>query len=142
MIEAKRIGDHSFPVPKQETHGAAGFDLASTIEARIYPGAYAMIPTGWAIQIPFDFVGMVCPRSGLALKHGITVLNAPGIIDSDYTGEVKVLLVNHGERPFDIKPGDRIAQLVVAGYVRGLVKEVSRLSRETVRGDGGFGSTN
>lgn len=142
MIEAKRIGDHSFPVPKQETRGAAGFDLASTIEARIYPGAYAMIPTGWALQVPFGLVGMVCPRSGLALKHGITVLNAPGIIDCDYTGEVKVLLVNHGERPFDIKPGDRIAQLVVAGYARGLVEEVSSFSRETERGDGGFGSTN
>lgn len=104
------------------------------------PGAVALVPTGFAYEIPPGFEMQVRPRSGLAFKHGVTVLNAPGTIDADYRGELKVLLINHGPEPFEIKPGERIAQIVVAPVSAAVFTEVRELS-DTQRGAGGFGST-
>lgn len=132
-------------LPTRATAGAAGLDLTAAIDAPIElaPGRRALVPTGLVVVIPAGHEGQVRPRSGLAAKHGVTVLNAPGTIDEDYRGELKVLLVNHGDAPFTIRSGERIAQLVVAA-VAGLTIEV-RASLEaldaTERGDGGFGST-
>lgn len=128
------------------TPDSAGFDLAAALdegqEIVVCPGKTVMVPTGWIMQIPKGFVGMVCPRSGLAYKNSITVANSPGIIDSDYRGEVKVLLVNHGDTPFHIKGGDRIAQLVILPVVTNMINifKVQELDI-TLRGEGGFGST-
>jgi dUTP pyrophosphatase len=124
------------------TAGAAGLDLASAAEGPITlePGARVGVPTGWAIELAQGFEAQVRPRSGLALKHGVTVANAPGTIDSDYRGEVVVLLVNLGAARHVIEPGDRIAQLVVAPVVQADLVEVSVLG-ESGRGAGGFGST-
>jgi dUTP pyrophosphatase len=124
--------------------GAAGLDLAYAgadgAPLRVEPGARVAVPTGLALEIPPGFEGQVRPRSGLARKTGLTVLNAPGTIDSDYRGEVTVLLVNLGENPHIISVGDRIAQLIIAPVVRAELEEVEELSR-TERGDGGFGHT-
>jgi dUTP pyrophosphatase len=122
--------------------GAAGLDLASAAEEpiAIAAGARAVVPTGLAFEIPHGFEGQVRPRSGLARKHGVTVTNAPGTIDSDYRGEVQVLLVNLGAVEYVVQPGDRIAQLVIAPVVIAELEEVASLS-ETERGDGGFGHT-
>ena len=122
--------------------GAAGLDLAAAPEApiEIAPGGRAAVPTGLAFEIPAGFEGQVRPRSGLARKLGITIPNAPGTIDSDYRGEVLVLLMNLGTEPFVVKPGDRIAQLVIAPVVTAELEEVADLGA-TVRGDGGFGHT-
>jgi dUTP pyrophosphatase len=132
------------PLPRYETEGAAGLDLVAAVPAETHvslaPGARALIPCGIVIELPEAHEGQVRPRSGLALKHGITVLNAPGTIDSDYRGEVSVLLVNLGERAFEIRRGLRIAQLVVAPVTRVLPREAQRLS-PTQRGAGGYGST-
>ena len=106
----------------------------------IAPGQHAMVPTGLAIALPAGHEGQVRPRSGLAHRHGVTVLNSPGTIDADYRGEVKVMLINHGHQPFTITRGDRIAQLVVAPVVQVAILEVDALD-ETTRGDGGHGST-
>jgi len=129
-------------VPRYMTSGAAGMDLAAAIDEPITvgAGASAVVATGLAMAIPHGFEGQVRPRSGLARKHGITVLNAPGTIDSDYTGEVMVLLVNLSREPFTITHGERIAQLVIAPVVQAEVVEVEALD-ETERGAGGFGST-
>lgn len=129
-------------VPRYMSPGAAGLDLAAAIDAPIViaPAATAAVGTGLAMAIPAGFEGQVRPRSGLARKHGMTVLNAPGTIDSDYTGEVVVLLVNLGREPFTIASGDRIAQLVIAPVVQAELVEVEALD-ETERGAGGFGST-
>jgi len=129
-------------LPVYATEGAAGMDLAAALEAPIVlaPGARAAVPTGLAIALPRGHEGQVRPRSGLAAKHGVTVVNAPGTIDEDYRGEVRVLLVNLGQEPVTIAPGDRIAQLVVAPVTRVDVTRVETLS-DTTRGDGGFGST-
>jgi dUTP pyrophosphatase len=130
-------------LPRYMTAGAAGMDLSSaadgpvTLEAN---GGRAGIPTGWAIELPVGSEGQVRPRSGLAAKHGVTIVNAPGTIDSDYRGELVVLLVNLGREPHVIKPGDRIAQLVVAPVVQASVEEAESLS-DTTRGVGGFGHT-
>jgi dUTP pyrophosphatase len=128
--------------PQYMTAEAAGMDLSSAADAPITlePGARAGVPTGWAMELPSGHEGQVRPRSGLALRHGVTVANAPGTIDSDYRGELVVLLVNLGREPFVIRPGDRIAQLVVAPVVRVDVEEVDGLS-DTTRGGGGFGHT-
>jgi dUTP pyrophosphatase len=115
-------------------------DLRAAIDAVIPPGQRLLVPTGIAIALPEQLEAQVRPRSGLAVKHGVTVLNAPGTIDSDYRGEIKVPLVNHGAEPFMIKRGDRIAQMVVAAVVQVKLDEVGTLD-ETARGTGGFGSS-
>ncbi len=129
-------------IPARATAGAAGMDLRACLDAPItlVPRARALVPTGIAIALPEGHEGQVRPRSGLAAKHGVTVLNAPGTIDEDYRGEVKVILVNLSDEPFVIAHGERIAQLVVAPVVKVTVEEVSSLD-ETARGAGGFGST-
>ncbi len=126
--------------PKAMSAGAAGLDLTSAVEMTLEPGARALVATGIAIAIPAGFEGQVRPRSGLAVKHGITCLNSPGTIDSDYRGEVQVLLINHGREPFVVRAGDRIAQLVIAAVARVEVAVVEDLDT-TARGAGGFGST-
>ena len=128
--------------PKYMSAGAAGLDLASAADEAITvgPGARVAVPTGLAFAIPQGFEGQVRPRSGLARKVGVTVANAPGTIDSDYRGEVQVLLVNLGDAPHVIQPGDRIAQLVIAPVVTAELEEVASLD-ETARGAGGFGHT-
>lgn len=128
------------PLPDYATEGAAGMDVVAAETATLAPGARAAVATGFAIAIPPGFEVQVRPRSGLALKHGVTCLNTPGTIDSDYRGEVKVILVNHGQEPFAIARGDRIAQLVPAPVQRAILETVDRLD-DTRRGNGGFGST-
>lgn len=132
------------PLPAYQTEAAAGLDLVAAVPAgrpvTMAPGTYAMIPTGIALALPARTEGQVRPRSGLAAKHGVTVLNSPGTIDSDYRGEVSVILVNHGKGDFTIERGMRIAQLVIAPVVPARLKLVENLT-ETVRGSGGFGST-
>jgi len=132
------------PLPAYETEGAAGMDLrASVPEDRpilLLPGKRALVPTGLVVEVPAGFEAQIRPRSGLALKHGITCLNTPGTIDSDYRGEVMVLLVNHGDEDFEISRGMRVAQMIVAPVAHAMIEERS-LSSETARGAGGFGST-
>ena len=128
------------PVPAYATEGAAGMDVVAAEDLSLAPGARAAVATGFAIAIPAGYEVQVRPRSGLALKHGITCLNTPGTIDSDYRGEVKVILANLGSEAFAIKRGDRIAQLVAAPVQRATFTEVASLD-ETARGAGGFGST-
>ncbi|MCR4522010.1 MULTISPECIES: dUTP diphosphatase [Bosea] len=130
------------PLPAYETEGAAGLDLRAAIAEgfSLAPGERALVPTGLSMQLPEGFEGQVRPRSGLAVKHGVTVLNAPGTIDSDYRGEVKVPLINLGQEPFAIARGDRIAQMVIAPVTRAVLTEVAGLDA-TARGTGGFGST-
>lgn len=124
------------------TGGAAGMDLASAADGpiTIAPGQRLGIPTGWSMELPPGYEAQVRPRSGLSLRHGVTVVNAPGTIDSDYRGEIVVLLVNLGQAPYTIAPGDRVAQMVIATVARATVEEASELS-ETARGAGGFGHT-
>jgi dUTP pyrophosphatase len=130
------------PLPNYETDGAAGADLSAAVELELVldPGARSAVPTGLVLEIPAGFEGQVRPRSGLAFKAGLTVVNAPGTIDSDYRGELKVLTVNLGSEPVTIRRGDRIAQLVIAPVTRASFNETERLSASE-RGDGGFGST-
>ena len=128
------------PLPAYATGGAAGMDVVAAEDLTLAPGARHAVATGFAMAIPEDYEVQVRPRSGLALKHGITCLNTPGTIDSDYRGEVKVILANLGSEPFEIKRGDRIAQLVPAAVQRADLLEVSSLD-DTARGSGGFGST-
>jgi dUTP pyrophosphatase len=128
------------PLPTYATAGAAGLDVVAAEELTLEPGQRHAVATGFAIAIPEGFEVQVRPRSGLALKHGITCLNTPGTIDSDYRGEVKVILANFGREPFDIKRGERIAQLVPAAVLKANFREVESLD-ETQRGVGGFGST-
>lgn len=132
------------PLPAYESAGAAGMDLRAALGEgdvlELAAGARALVPTGLCLQLPEGFEAQVRPRSGLAAKHGITVLNAPGTVDSDYRGEIKIVLINHGQQPFAIRHGDRIAQLVVAPVTRVTPVEVAALD-QTGRGAGGFGST-
>ena len=130
------------PLPHYATAGSAGLDLLAAVEAEmtLAPGARAAVPTGLAIELPLGVEAQVRPRSGLALNHGITCLNTPGTIDSDYRGEVKVILVNLGDAPFKIARGAKIAQMVIARHEQAELVEVDSLS-DTVRGAGGFGST-
>jgi len=132
-------------IPRYETDGAAGLDLAACLDAPllIEPGKTARVSTGLRLALPSGHEGQVRPRSGLAARHGVTVLNAPGTIDEDYRGEVQVLLINHGAATFRIEPGDRIAQLVVApvSHVEIEVVDDDAALGGTKRGDGGFGST-
>ncbi|WP_029936360.1 dUTP diphosphatase [Sphingomonas sp. UNC305MFCol5.2] len=128
------------PLPAYATHGAAGMDVVAAEDLILAPGARHAIATGFAMAIPDGYEVQVRPRSGLALKHGVTCLNTPGTIDSDYRGEVKVILANLGSAPFPIARGERIAQLVPAVVQRAALDEVASLD-ETLRGAGGFGST-
>jgi len=130
------------PLPSYATEGSAGLDLLAAIDhdAELAPHARAAIPCGIALALPDGYEAQVRPRSGLALNHGITCLNAPGTIDSDYRGEVKAILINHGDKPFQISRGMKIAQLVIARFERARLTEVRELP-ESIRGEGGFGST-
>ena len=141
-VHCARIGEANAPLPAYQTTGAVGLDLCAAIDASltIAPGDRALVGTGWAIAIPEGFEGQVRPRSGLALNHGVTVLNSPGTIDPDFRGELRVLLVNHGREPFVITRGDRIAQLVIAPTTRAELVEMAALPA-TTRGGGGYGST-
>ncbi len=136
------INKGKHPLPSYATEHSAGMDLRASLEAPIVlaPGQRALIPTGLFLELPEGTEAQVRPRSGLAFKHGVTVLNAPGTIDADYRGEVGVLLINHGQEPFEVKDGERVAQLVVARYVRVAFAESDDL-RSTERGAGGFGHT-
>ncbi|KQY89735.1 dUTP diphosphatase [Brevundimonas sp. Root1423] len=132
------------PLPAYETGGSAGMDLRAAVAEdaplTLAPGARALVPTGLKIALETGYEAQVRPRSGLALKHGLTCLNSPGTIDSDYRGEVGVILINHGQEPFVIKRGERIAQMVIARHEQAAMVEVETLD-ETARGAGGFGST-
>lgn len=128
------------PLPAYATAGAAGLDVVAAEDVTIAPGARHAVSTGFALAIPSGFEVQVRPRSGLALKHGVTCLNTPGTIDSDYRGEVKVILANLGDAPFVVTRGDRIAQFVPAPVLAATLEEVSELDA-TARGGGGFGST-
>jgi dUTP pyrophosphatase len=134
--------DIDSPLPEYKTEGSAGMDISSSSKetVTIPPGKTALIPTNIIIELPQGYEGQVRPRSGLALKFGITVLNSPGTVDSDYRGEIGVVLINHGDNDFEVKFGDRIAQLIIAKYERGEICEVTELSSST-RGEGGYGST-
>ena len=140
-VEVKRLPHgHGLDLPAYATSGAAGMDVVSAEEVTIAPGARHAVATGLSMAIPQGYEIQVRPRSGLAFKHGITVPNTPGTIDSDYRGELKVLLINHGHEPFVIARGDRVAQLVLAPVVQAAWTEVDELDA-TARGAGGFGST-
>ncbi|MEY9180485.1 dUTP pyrophosphatase [Bradyrhizobium sp. USDA 326] len=132
------------PLPAYQTVEAAGLDLMAAVPdaepMTLAPGQYALVPTGLAIALPAGHEAQVRPRSGLAAKHGVTVLNSPGTIDADYRGEIKVILINHGAAPFVVKRGERIAQMVIAPVVQAALVPVATLSA-TGRGAGGFGST-
>ena len=138
--------DHGagLPLPAYESEQAAGMDLAAALPENapetLAPGTRALIPTGFAMELPEGYEAQVRPRSGLAFKHGVTVLNAPGTIDADYRGEVKVLLINQGQEPFEIQRGMRIAQLVIQPVSHATLVEAEELSTSQ-RGSGGFGST-
>lgn len=142
-LELKRL-DHGrdLPLPAYQSELAAGLDLLAAVEAPVTlaPGERALVPTGLAMALPAGYEAQVRPRSGLAAKNGVTVLNTPGTIDADYRGEVKVILINLGQEPFRIGRGDRIAQMVIAPVLQASLQEVDVLS-ETARGTGGFGST-
>ncbi len=141
-IRVARVGTIEVPLPRYQTDGSAGMDLHAALAHAVViaPGAREKIPVGLAFEIPVHYEGQIRPRSGLAAKHGVTVLNAPGTIDSDYRGEVQVVLVNHGHDPVTIAPLDRIAQLVVAPVARAELILVDALD-DTARGAGGYGST-
>ena len=141
-VAVKRVGDVRVDLPKYMTQGSAGMDLHAALEAPITLESLerARVPCGFAIAIPDGYEGQIRPRSGLAWKHGLSIPNAPGTIDSDYRGEVAVLLVNLGKEPITLEPGQRIAQLVVAPVARADLDEVAELV-DTTRGSGGFGHT-
>ncbi len=145
QVQLKRLptaGD--LPAPSYESAGAAGMDLRAALDRDqpviLPPGGRRLIPTGFCIALPPGYEAQVRPRSGLALKHGVTCLNSPGTVDSDYRGEIAVILINHGSEPFVIQRGERIAQMVIAPVAQSAWLEVDTLD-ETVRGAGGFGST-
>lgn len=144
-VELQRLAHaEGLPPPAYQTSEAAGLDLMAAVPdsepITLAPGQYALVPTGHAIALPAGHEAQVRPRSGLAAKHGVTVLNSPGTIDADYRGEIKVILINHGAAPFVIKRGERIAQMVIAPMVQAALVPVTTLST-TDRGPGGFGST-
>ena len=141
-MQVKIVNKSAFPLPQYATALSAGMDLKADLEEPVTLGPLgrAMIPTGLFIELPEGFEAQIRPRSGLAAKHGITVLNTPGTIDADYRGEIKVILVNLSDEPFTVNPGERIAQMVVARHEKVEWDEAARLG-ETERGEGGFGST-
>lgn len=141
-MKVQIVNNSKHELPKYATKLSAGMDLRANIEEPIVlqPGERRLIPTGIHIGLPQGYEAQVRPRSGLALKHGITCLNSPGTIDADYTGDVGVILINHGQEPFTINDGDRIAQMIIAKYKQVTWVEVEEL-QATERGDGGFGHT-
>jgi dUTP pyrophosphatase len=139
-MKVKIVNKSNNELPAHATNDSAGLDLRSNINTVLEPNEYKLILTGNFIQIPKGYMGMVTPRSGLALKHGISIVNSPGIIDSDYIGELGVILINHSEYSFPIKVGDRIAQLIIVPCSRVEFEQVDKLDN-TDRGSGGFGST-
>ena len=141
-MQVKIVNKSAFPVPQYATALSAGMDLKANIEEALTLGPMerAMVPTGLFIELPEGFEAQIRPRSGLAAKHGLSVLNSPGTIDADYRGEIKVILVNLSNEPFVVNPGERIAQMVVARHEKVEWEDVEALS-ETVRGTGGWGST-
>jgi dUTP pyrophosphatase len=140
-VQVKRLPNGvGLELPRYATEGAAGMDVVSAETVVLAPGARHPVATGLALAIPQGYEIQVRPRSGLALKHGVTVPNTPGTIDSDYRGELKVIMINHGAEPFPIARGDRVAQLVLAPVTQAAWDEVDELE-ETARGEGGFGST-
>lgn len=130
----------SIPLPSYATPGAAGMDIRANEGTTIEPGCAVAVGTGLCLEIPKGYEGQVRPRSGLALRHGVTILNAPGTIDSDYRGELRVVLINHGREAFSIEPGDRIAQIVFARVEQMEIEEADELG-DSERARGGFGST-
>lgn len=142
MLLVNIINQSQHPLPKYQTALSAGMDLHANLEEPIVlmPQARMLVATGLFIELPEGYEAQVRPRSGLALKHGITVLNSPGTIDADYRGEIKVLLINHGQEPFTIQNGERIAQMVIAQHATVQWQETQSLSN-TERGEGGYGST-
>lgn len=145
IVEVTRLPHgEGLALPAYQTDHAAGLDLLAAVDEQtpltLSPGARALVPTGLAIALPPGFEGQVRPRSGLALKHGVTVLNSPGTIDADYRGEVSVILINHGQEPFVVRRGERVAQLIVSPVTRGKLDLVVALTK-TTRNTGGFGST-
>jgi dUTP pyrophosphatase len=144
MTESVRVPvlrvDATLPLPAYARPDDAGLDLCAAEPVTLAPGARALVPTGIALAIPPGFAGFVLPRSGLALRHGVTVLNTPGLVDAGYRGEIKVLLVNHGDAPVSLSRGERVAQLVVQRVERVALAPVAELP-ESARGAGGFGST-
>jgi dUTP pyrophosphatase len=143
QIAVQRLAHaHDLPLPAYATEGSAGMDLlaANDIEFELKPGARAAIACGIAIALPEGYEAQVRPRSGLALNHGVTVLNAPGTVDSDYRGEIKAILINLSDKSFSISRGMKIAQMVIARHERAVLLETPQLT-QTVRGSGGFGST-
>tara|TARA_Y100001936_G_scaffold206336_1_gene210689 strand:- start:654 stop:1094 length:441 start_codon:yes stop_codon:yes gene_type:complete len=140
-ILIKKLSEKAI-IPKYETDGASGLDISACIddEINLDPGTKILVPTGLSIAIPRNYEVQIRPRSGLAVKNNISVLNSPGTIDSDYRGEIKVILFNHGKKTFKIENGLRIAQMVVCPIVKAKIKLVENLSK-TIRGEGGFGST-
>ena len=141
-LRLRRTGPVSVPLPSYQTPGSAGLDLcaALTESIRLEPGDRRLIPTGLVFEIPEGPEGQVRPRSGLALKHGISIVNSPGTIDSDFRGEVGIVLINHGREPYVVEPLSRIAQIVIARVEQVEIEEADSLT-ETSRGAGGYGST-
>ena len=140
-VEIVRLANGAdIDLPAYASRDASGMDLRAAQDATIAPGEWSLIATGIAIALPPGYEAQVRPRSGLAVKHGVTVLNAPGTIDADYRGEIKVPVINHGKQPFEVARGDRIAQLVIAPVSRAAWAERAKLD-STMRGAGGFGST-
>ena len=142
MLPVKIINQSPFDLPSYQTSGSAGMDLRANLEAPIVLQALqrVLVPTGLFIELPTGYEAQIRPRSGLAFKHGLTVLNSPGTVDSDYRGEIKVLLVNLSQQEFEIQPGERIAQMVVARHETVQWEDTSELA-ESERGAGGYGST-
>jgi dUTP pyrophosphatase len=144
VIAVKRLRPSAdpLPLPRHMTAGAAGMDLFADVSdpVELVPGGRRLIPTGLAVEIPAGFEAQVRPRSGLALRHGVTLLNSPGTIDSDYRGEIMVLMINLGSEPYVVRRGERIAQLIVAPVTRAELREADSLSHSR-RGAGGFGHT-
>jgi dUTP pyrophosphatase len=143
IVKIKRIRDDSFnPLPSYMTVHSAGMDLYADLQESlvVFPGERKLVPTGIAIELVDGIEAQIRPRSGLALNHGVTLVNSPGTIDPDYRGEICVIVINHGDEPFTIKNGERIAQMVFSRFVRADLQEVSALDT-TRRGEGGFGHT-
>jgi dUTP pyrophosphatase len=144
-VEVRRLPHgEDLPLPAYQSTGAAGLDLLAAVPEQtpliLSPGKSAIVPTGLTIALPSGYEAQIRPRSGLAARHGVTVLNAPGTVDADYRGEVSVLLINHGDAPFAIRRGERIAQMVIAPVAQAQLVAVDELST-TDRGSGGYGST-
>ncbi len=141
-MEAKILNHSKFPLPEYATEHSAGMDLRANIDETmvVAPLERVLVPTGLYIQLPTGYEAQIRPRSGLAVKHGIGIVNSPGTIDADYRGEIRIILVNLSNEPFSLNPGERIAQMVIAKYEKATWLESDSLD-ESERGDGGFGST-